>query len=115
MVAGLPEHIASLTDQVAAGVLLAVAASAIVRPIRALLFFNAAWMAAVALAVWNNPGTTVDALAPTPPIEGAKPVGNRGCQTRRESRVPDPWGIEGAKPVGKRGCQTRGESRVPNP
>jgi len=64
MKAGLPEHIASLADQVAAGVLLAVAASAIVRPIRALLFFNAAWMAAVALAVWDNPGTTVDALAP---------------------------------------------------
>jgi hypothetical protein len=61
---GLPESVASFTDQVAAGLLLAVAASAIFRPLRALYLFNAAWMAAVCFAVFTNPGTAVDVLAP---------------------------------------------------
>jgi len=64
MEAGLPENVASLIDQLAAGVLLAVAVSAIVRPIRALLLFSAAWMVAVSFAIWTNPGSTVDDLAP---------------------------------------------------
>ena len=65
MVAEVPESVARLTDQVAAGLLLAVAASALLRPIRSLLLFNAAWMAAIAAAVFANPGATVDWLAPT--------------------------------------------------
>ena len=64
MKAGLPEDITSRIDQFAAGALLAVAASAIVRPIRALLLFSAAWMVAVAFAIWTNPGSMVDDLAP---------------------------------------------------
>ena len=76
MKAGLPESVASFTDQVAAGLLFMVAVSAIVRPIRGLLFFNAAWMAAVAFAIFTNPGTTVDALAPfSHAVRVAAPLG----------------------------------------
>jgi hypothetical protein len=64
MRAGLPESAAILTDQVAAVLLVAVAASALFRPMRPLLFLGAAWLAAIALAIWSNPGTTVDSLAP---------------------------------------------------
>lgn len=64
MRAGLSESTAILTDQVAAILLVAIAASSLFRPLRPLLLLGAAWMAAVALAIWNNPGTTVDSLAP---------------------------------------------------
>ena len=64
MVAGLPEDIARLTDQVAAGVLIATAASALFRPIRALLFFDAAWMLAISAAIFTNPGSSMSWLAP---------------------------------------------------
>jgi len=64
MVAGLPESVARLTDQLAAGLLLATAITAILRPVRGLLFFNAAWMVAISIALYANPGSTVDSLAP---------------------------------------------------
>lgn len=76
MKAGLPESVASLTDQIAAGLLVAVAVTVIFRPIRALLFFNAAWMAAISFAVYSNPGTTVDVLAPiSHAVRVAAPLG----------------------------------------
>ena len=64
MKAGMPENVTSLIDQFAAGLLIAVAVSAIVHPVRALLFFSAAWMAALSLALFFDEGTTGDAPAP---------------------------------------------------
>ena len=64
MKAGLPETVASTTDQVATALLLVIAASVLLRPVRVLLLVSAAWMAAEALAIWANPGTVVDSVAP---------------------------------------------------
>ena len=63
MRAGLPEGVGSVTDQIAAIILLLVSASALFRPERILFLLGAAWMLAIALATFFNPGTTSDSLA----------------------------------------------------
>ena len=64
MAADLPEIVPRTTDQVAAYFLLIVAASVLLRPVRALVFLSAVWMAAIALATWAVKGETFYALAP---------------------------------------------------
>lgn len=63
MKAGLPEHVGSSVDQVAAILLLLASLSAVLRPSRATCLLAAAWMFAVALATYLNPGTMVDSFA----------------------------------------------------
>ncbi len=64
MTVGLPEATVGRIDQVAAGLLIVVAASALLRPARPLLVLGAAWMTAIAIAIRLNPGEMVDAMAP---------------------------------------------------